>query len=532
MSKMNRREFNQQLALGAAGIAALGSSRKLLEAQPESTQAKHNSNGSGRPNFVFISSDQHSFRYSHFMGDPLVKTPNLDKIAARGVVFENHYCGSPLCVPGRSCMMTGMYASDVNSFGNTTVYDGAYPTWGKRLRDAGGYYCWGWGKVDLNNAYDLGFAGTLTSHHATHPDITELFRRPTIFRVGEREIVDGKSRTHRFSHDATTAKEVSDFIQNKTKDLGKPWAVYAGFHMPHPRFVGLKEYYDYYLPRVQPSYVPEEYLENLEMPLQYQVLRHFKRIATPIAVEKRTRAHAAYLAMITELDEYIGQIYDAVEASGQLDNTYIIYTTDHGEALGHNGLWLKNNLYEGAAHIPLVVSGPGLTSQQRIKDVTGHIDLIATMMEWAGLGHIRELRGTSLVPVLKGEPGGERYAYSEGHFSGNPGGSCMMRIGDWKLMHFTWYGDCLFNLKDDPNEYTNLINTQKYRDKATELQTKLHALVDTEEIAMRAFKVQSQYLKKFNDSLSEEGLFDLLKKRLGEGQARYVSQKIKSGMLC
>ena len=526
MSKITRRDFNRQLALGVAGMATLGTS--FVSAEGESAT----NTTSKRPNFVFISSDQHSFRYARFMGHPLVRTPNLDKIASRGVVLENNYCGNPVCAPARSCMMTGMYSSDLNSFGNTTTYDGSYPTWGKRLKDSG-YYCWGSGKIDLNNdAYDLGFEGKLDSGNALDPDITELFRRPTIFRVDARGMVNGKSRIERPQFDVNVAKDVSDFIRNKTKGLNKPWAVYAGFHMPHPPFIGLKSYFDYYLPQVRPVQVPEKYLEGLEMPISYQVQRHFNRIATPIAAEKIARAYAGYFAMITELDEYIGRIYDSLEASGQLDNTYFIYTTDHGEALGYNGLWLKNNLYEGAAHVPLVVSGPGLTPGQRIRKPTGHIDLIATMMEWAGLGHIKELRGTSLTPLLRGETnGGPQLAYTESHSEGNPAGSCMIRVGDWKLMHFTWYGDYLFNLKDDPNEYHNLIHSPDYKEKAVEMQNKLHNFVDTEKITMRAFSRQNQFLEKFTKSLSEEKLVGLLKSRLGEGQARYMAQKLKSGML-
>jgi choline-sulfatase len=532
MSKVSRRDFNQQLALGAASIAAFGPGLKALEVQSATNSGSHPaSSGSKRPNFVFISSDQHSFRYAHFMGHPLVKTPNLDKIAARGAVLENNYCGSPICSPARSCMMTGMYSSDLNSFGNTTVYDGSYPTWGKRLSDAG-YYCWATGKADLNHSLNLGFEGALTNEHSESPDITELFRRPTIFRMGERELVDGESRNKRFPHDVNVAQEASDFIKNKARSLDKPWALYAGFHMPHPRFSGFKEYFDYYLPLVQPVVVPEKYLEDLEMPLPYQVMRHYKRIATPIARAKIVRAYAGYFAMITELDEYIGQIYSALEASGQLENTYFVYTTDHGEALGYNGLWLKSNLFDGAAHIPFVFSGPGVTPGQRIAEPTGHIDFVAAMMEWAGIGQVKELRGKSLTPLLTGQKEtSPRFAYTEGHCGGNPAGSFLLRMGDWKLIHFTWYEDCLFNLKDDPNEYHNLIDSPEYKEKATELQNKLHSLVDTEAITMRAFNCQSQYLEKFNKSLSEEELFGLLKGRIGKGQAKYLAQKLKSGML-
>ena len=523
MSNITRRDFSKRLALGAAGVAALGAIQESVQAKP--------GDGSGRPNFVFISSDQHSFRFSRFMGHPLVRTPNLDKIAARGVVLENNYCGNPVCAPARASMMTGMYSSDLNSFGNTTVYDGSHPTWGKRLKDAG-YDCRGFGKIDLDEAYDLGFKGELENEHADDPDITELFRRPTIFRFSDRDNVNGKSRPAREPFDENVAQGACDFITNESRSLNAPWAVYAGFHMPHPTFVGLKDYFDYYLPLVKPVQLPDKYLEDLQMPVPYQVMRNFQGVSTPIAADKIARAYAGYFAKITEVDEYIGRVYDALEASGQLDNTYFIYTADHGEALGYNGLWLKNNLYEGAAHVPLIINGPGLTAGQRIKQPTGHIDLITTMMEWAGLGQIKELRGTSLTPLLKGETsGGPQWAYSESHSDGNTAGSFMIRAGDWKLLHFTWYGDCLFNLKDDPDEYHNLIHSPEGKEKAAELQNQLHNLVDTEKITMQAFSRQNQFLQKYTNSLSEEKLFALFKKRLGEGQARSIAQKLKSGML-
>lgn len=530
MSKITRREFGKKMALGAAGIAALNSGVQNLDAMPSiSMKDKNMSLDSKKPNFVFISSDQHSFRFAGFMGHPFVKTPNMDKIAARGVVLENNYSGNPVCVPARACMMTGMYPSDLDSFGNTTVYDGAYPTWGKRLRDLG-YYCWGTGKADLNDKFDLGFDGKLVNGHSEKPDITELFRRPTIYRIDERNVIKGESREEP-SRDQAQVKKSVDFIRNKSVYLNKPWAAYVGFHMPHPNFIGLKKYYDYYLPLAELPYTADDYLESL--PLPYQVLRHFKRIATPIPKDRIIRARAAYYSMISELDDFIGDIFDAVESTGQLDNTYFIYTTDHGEALGYNGLWLKNNLYEGAAHIPVVFCGPGLPKGKRVQQPTGHIDLVATMMEWAGLDKIKELRGKSLTPFINGESkGGPEYAYTESHSEGNIAGSFMVRIDEWKLMHFTWYGNYLFNLKEDPNEFKNLIDDPKYKDKAKELSTRLHNLVDTEKITMRAFEAQNKYLSNFNKKLSNDEFIKMLKGRLGEGQARYLVDKLKKGMLC
>jgi choline-sulfatase len=131
-----------------------------------------------RPNIVFICSDQHAFRYTGYAGHPIVKTPNMDKIAQKGVTFSNTYCGSPVCTPGRACLMTGMYPSDVGSYCNSTVWDGSHPTWGTRLNKAG-YDCRATGKFDLHDDYERGFNEINVSNgHCTKPDITSLFRSP------------------------------------------------------------------------------------------------------------------------------------------------------------------------------------------------------------------------------------------------------------------------------------------------------------------------------------------------------------------
>ena len=108
-----------------------------------------------RPNIVYICSDQHSFRYTGYAGHPLVKTPNMDRIAKNGTVFAITYCGSPVCTPGRACLMTGMYSSDVGSYCNSTPWDGSHPTWGTRL-SRNGYQCHATGKFDLNE-FERGF---------------------------------------------------------------------------------------------------------------------------------------------------------------------------------------------------------------------------------------------------------------------------------------------------------------------------------------------------------------------------------------
>jgi choline-sulfatase len=519
MSAMNRREFNSNMikGLSASMLAAMDSLYVADDVQGKTPK---------KPNIVFICSDQHAYKYSGYSGHPLLKTPNMDRIALNGTVFESCYSGNPVCVPARTSMMTGMYASDCNSFCNSTVWDGSHPLWSKRLKDAG-YYCWATGKLDLNDKYDTGFVEVDTKHgHASKPDITSLFRRPVGYRINEREEVDGKSSTNR-NRDVNKATTALKFINEQSAELKQPWAMYVGFHEPHPKFVGYEKYYNMYYPnQVDMPNIPPGHLEDLH--LVYQELRHFKRIATPVPEERIRRARAAYYAMITELDEYIGRLLDALEKSGQLENSIIIYTSDHGESLGEHGLWYKNNLYDVAARVPLIMMGPGIPKGKRVTSPVGHVDVAATILDWAKINRPSELRGYSLTPLLTGISGNHPgYAFSETHSEGNCTGSFMIRKGDWKYIHFTWYDDLLFNVKEDPNEFNNRINDLTTKEIQAELKSILDSLLNTEEITMRAFKTQDAMLSNWASRMSEDELVEQFKSRLGKGQARSMAKMAK-----
>ncbi len=532
MTTISRREFNKKMTAGVAGVtvATFGGLR-LENAFADRPDRK-------RPNFVFLCSDQHSAQYAGFSGHPFVKTPNLDRIAGRGVRFSAAYCGSPLCVPSRSSMMTGMYASDLNSFCNSTVYDGSHPTWGKMFRDSG-YYCWAVGKQDLNPAFDLGFVEAGVEHgHAKKPDITSLFRRPVGYRIGEREGIDGethedirtggkKKNLLNPDRDVQDTEIALKFLRNESPGLNKPWAAFIGLREPHPVWSGLKRYYDEYLPRVQVPQVSAGELEAL--PLPYQVMRSFKRISTPIPEERVRRAIAAYLAMVSELDDRIGEVYRCLEETGQIDNTIFIYTSDHGESLGQHGMWLKNNLYEGCVNVPLIISGPGVEKGKTIGTPVGHVDVVATMLELGSVQTPKGLRGTTLCPVLSGGNGNlPPFVYSESHSEGNPTGSCMIRKGEWKLIHFSYYQDLLFNLRADPGERHNRIGDAGVRDVVKDLQSTLRGAVDPEEVTERAFAAQETMLNRFATEMNEEELFGMLKSRLGDGQARVLAKMLKN----
>ena len=471
----------------------------------------------GRPNIVFICSDQHAFRYAGYAGHPIVKTPNMDRIAEHGVVFTNTYCGSPVCAPSRASLMTGMYPSDVGSYCNSTVWDGSHPTWGTRLSEVG-YDCRATGKFDLHDDFPRGFKEIdVINGHGRRPDITSLFRRPPCYRIGEREGVDGAPRNERHE-DAKKTDVALDFIRGESLDLETPWLFYLGLSEPHPKFVALQKYWDMYA-EVDMD-LPDIRADDLEeLHLVYQAMRHFKRVASPISEDRIRRARVGYYGMIAELDEYIGQVWDALEATGQLQNTIFIYTSDHGEALGEHGMWYKNNLYENAAHVPLVMAGPGLPQGAVVDTPMAHVDLVATLLDLAGV-LAPELRGHSLLPLIEGSasehPG---WTYTESHSEGNCTGSFLIRKGDWKYIHFTWYDDLLFNVKEDPGEFHNRVQDPDAQDVLSELRGILNGLVDTEQITRDAFAAQDRRLKELFDGKTEAEIAGYLAGRLGPGLA-------------
>lgn len=482
----------------------------------------------GRPNIVYILSDQHGYRFNGFAGHPVVRTPNLDRIAREGGVFHDNYCAHPSCGPSRASLMTGMYSCDVNSFCNSTVWDGSHPTWVSRLAEAG-YQCTGLGKMDLNLDHPIGFQADHTrSNHCRNPDITSLFRAPGIYRYNERPFIDGDSCDQPKESDKT--KFGLEFLKERQRDgESSPWLLYLGYHQPHPAFVALREYYDAYLSEgVDMPEVDAEELENLH--LVYQNARHFKRMATPIPDDRIRRARAAYYGMITELDAEVGRIYDALKASGQLENTLFIYTSDHGESLGEHGLWLKSNLFDEAARVPMIVAGAGLPGGREIHDPVGHVDLAATLLELAGVEVPDSFRGRSLLGLMKEDPDAlaPDAAYCECHSEGNCTGSFMIRKGDWKYIHFTFYDQgLLFNVRKDPREKQNRFGDPEVAGVQADLLAELQNRVDPEEVTLRAFETQNRILQGLIRDCDENELFERFRRRIGDGQARTLAARIK-----
>jgi choline-sulfatase len=506
MTEISRRAF------GAAMIAASQS--------PYARSAAASS-----PNILFICADEHGGPFLGSMGHPIVKTPNLDRLAASGVQFRNAYCGSPVCVPARAGMMSGMFPSDVSSYCNSTPFRKPVPSWGNRLRDAG-YDCWATGKLDLTEGTDYGFREVETQHgHSVSPDITSLLRAPMCYRAGVRNDVNGVFGKTR-PHDEKALANVLQFLREDARRTPKPWAAFAGFTAPHYPFLAETKYASMYPPESMPlPDVPLEYLDKRHA--IFEQLAAFQRVSTPIAADRVRRARAAYFGMITELDRMVGSVLDELEKTGQLDRTLIVYTSDHGEMLGENGLWFKNVLLENAARVPLIMAGAGLPRGKTVETPVMHVDMVATMLELAGLPRDPKLRGHSLIALAQGRPGAHPgIAYSESHSEGNCTGSFMIRKANWKYMYASGYEPLLFDLKRDPGEFQNLAGAPATAAIQRELHADLLALIpNPDAVTERAFDAQQALLEKMLRDNTRQQFFEELQSRLGAGQARVLANQ-------
>ena len=483
-----------------------------------------------RPNILFILCDNLNPNVLGCAGHPMVKTPNIDRLAAQGTYFTNAYCGSPVCVPARSSLFSGMFPSDVDSYCNATTFQGQKPTWGHALKQAG-YYTKATGKMDLSKKADLGFEqeDTANEHDAKGGDITALFRRPLCYRLGEREDIEGRvnKREHK---DVSVMKIGLQFLRDDAPKRKEPWALFVGYIAPLPGFQVEPAYSKLYSPEKVPvPRLPDGYLETIPEP--WEATRAYKRISTPIPEARIRRALAAYYGNVTALDDRVGKLLDQLDRSGLRENTVVIFSCDHGRSLGDHGLWFHNEPTDHSSRVPIIMAGPGIPAGKRIGAPVMHVDLFPTLTEIGGAAAPSGLRGHSLVPMLKGGTGSHPgYAYSELHAEGTVTGSFVIRKDKWKYIHYTYYDSLLFNMETDPGEMKNVIDTPEGKRVSKELHAILTSLVDPTAVTERAFAAQEKKLQTLCDRMTLQELLDSgFEKRLGHGQAVTLLKKYKKG---
>jgi len=416
------------------------------------------------PNIVFIISDEHNAGVLGCYGNSTVATPNLDRLAARGVVFENCYCNSPLCVPSRLSFTAGKYASRVGAWSNNCWLPSADMITLPRILNAAGYESFLCGKMHYDRTRRYGFreiGGNMNQSFKTgigrrrKPDnlkpLLGISNRFRDFHVGGSFVL---------RHDRKVTEGVVDFL-SKRKAGENPFFLVAGYLAPHFPLIVPERYWQRYRGRIPLPVIPKGHLES--QPLNYKHLRiAFNVEDVPLEIVRKGRE--LYYGLTQWVDNQIGKVLEALARSEAAENTVVIYTSDHGENMGEHGLWWKNCMYEHASRVPMIISYPRRWKEgQRRKGACSLVDVVQTIAEIAGTECPGDWNGDSLVRWLDDASyAWKDRALSEYYGHNIASGFVMLREGDFKYVYHTPPDKEhpaereLYNLKHDPGEFHNL----------------------------------------------------------------------------
>ena len=430
-----------------------------------------------RPNLLLIMSDEHAPQFSGAYGHALVQTPNMDRLAHEGVLFERAYCNSPVCVPSRMSFMTGRYVHQIETWDNASPLSSEIPTWAHLLR-AVGYDVVLAGKQHFIGADQLhGFRAQLARDlHAelNHPISDWSAGTPAAAAPWPAPAQAGAGSTEEIETDDAVEAAALAYLRDPAR-RDAPWVLNASFIAPHFPFIVPQRFWDRYpVDKIDLPVIPPGHLEG-QHPVYQRIRSNFGLVNYP--QEQVRRARAGYYGLITYLDEKIGRLIAALDETGQRDNTLVVYCSDHGEMAGEHGLWRKSNFYEHSARIPLIMSWPGrLPSGHRVSQVVSLVDLTATLVEAAGASSTGLLDGDSLLGLARGsDDSWKDEAFSELHANGIARPIAMLRRGRYKLNYSLDDAPELYDLVADPGELRDLASDPDYRAIADDLRARLLA---------------------------------------------------------
>ena len=455
------------------------------------------------PNILFLMTDQQRWDAMSCSGD-WVQTPNLDRIASEGVRFTNCVTTSPVCISTRLSLATGLYPHNTHVWNNMNHQMPAEtPTWMQAVRDAG-YRTSLFGKTHLHphsgdlrereglmNAYGLDDVNEIGGPRASAnvlSHMTAMWEEKGLweaYRADYRERFSTKPYLVRPSTlgledyaDVYVGQQAKQYLQRYERD--EPWCCWVSFGGPHEPWDTPEPYASMYDPKDMPPAIPRPFAEKRP---RGHLDRAMQRMNPAFEPGEIGRLRANYAGNVTLIDDQIGEILDAIEARGELENTIIVHTSDHGEMNGDYGLIYKSNFLNGAVRIPLLVripKGSGLQTPPTgtiCESPVEWIDIGPTLVELAGGELAHRQFGKSLCPVLTEPEATHRdFAISEIE------GEIMVLNREWKAaLNADGEVYLLFDVQNDPNEIQNLAGRSEVADIETALRLQiLEWLVQTQ----------------------------------------------------
>ncbi len=494
-----------------------------------------------RPNVLIIMTDQQRWDAMRCAGNMEISTPNMDRIAKEGVQFTNAYSACPVSVPARTTILTGRTIFNNNVLGNNDVESDSVPKLQTfdMIMSANGYRTEYYGKYhspyQFARMYNNVVKTTNHSKFSTGPTNIDGFRAyldelgvPKIDAKENEAIDNGSQRPYTLlpldihygeNSDVLLANEtgkgkgkVKGAGKGKTKESqadsfgiiqsgdnaslaayegseglkalqsmksGQPFSLTCSFGPPHPPFIVPKKYADMYNPQ-KLSASPSINDDLMNAPYSKSSVATDARFRNE---EMNKEMKMVYYAMVSQVDEWVGKLLDELDKKGLTKNTIVLFVSDHGEMLGDHGLVSKMKMYEGSAHIPLMIRYPGvIPAGKKVDTPVSHHDIFATILDYTNM-KAPENDGRSLRKLIDGKKDEVDYAVSVWGAINN-GGPFLIRKGDWKMIVYLQMGDkkprnisALYNLKTDPLEMNNLIGLNpeksKYENLVSDLKTTL-----------------------------------------------------------
>lgn len=455
-------------------------------------------------NIVFIHAESMDGRKMGSMGHPALKnaTPNLDHLAAEGVLFSNAYSNCPVCNPSRASMWTGKYPHFRDCWNNYEGLRDGVQTYQDALQWSG-YRTRSIGPIDYAHG-----------KHSIRDRIgswtrSAMIERPTVRTPLPQVAGSGQAHGTDWKHTWDAMREIEAAASE-----GRPFCTYLTTGLVHPPFMVEQRHLD--LIDAQAIDLPPLFgLEQTAHPaVRYQrIAKNCARAFSPMLV--RHMRHV-YFAMIAALDEMVGRVVQQIDDLGLRDSTYIIFSSDHGEMAGEQNQVLKRCMYEASAHVPLIIRGPDVRQGAVVDEPVSLVDLYPTLMDMAGVnyqtlaerpGYAEELDGESLMPQLTGDTPRQRaWAMAEYHGDRACTGTFMLRQDRWKLIRHMGFTSELYDMDKDPSELRDLSTERS--DIATRLESQLDAHFECANIDERAKAYDRASFTRWRALAQAEGFYE------------------------
>jgi choline-sulfatase len=456
-------------------------------------------------NLLIVMSDEYAANAVGCYGHPIVRTPNIDRLAKGGARFTNAYTPSPICMPARAAFATGLYPHETGFWCNASPYAGNPISWGHCLQDAG-IPILSIGKLHYQDELvSTGFDESRIPMHAQdgvgdlHGAVRQIYPLPE--RAGSIKVSQklGGGESNYTRYDRAILADSLDWLENVAPRQKSPWVLFSSFLAPHFPLIAPEDFF-----RLYP--VDEMPLPKLSRPGEHKHHPWFEEQIKSYTTdrfftdEKRRLAVASYYGLCSFVDHNLGCILDMLEKTGLDKSTRIVFVSDHGESLGARRLWWKSNFYQEVANIPLLMAGPGIPEGIVVETPVSLVDFFPTVFDAVGVTpktRLLESRpGTSLFRAIEHPHDRERMVFCEYHGAGAISGAYMLRQGAYKYVHYVGYPAQLFNLDNDPQELVDLGAAPNHAAVLNHFECELRKIVDPEGVDRRAKAQQAQIVER------------------------------------